>query len=69
MDVAGEIRAWDIAAVAFALGVVIVVQGLYFQLKLREKEREIQSLMVEVLTLRDTVNDWMKGPKEMGLTQ
>lgn len=69
MDVAGEIRAWDIAAVAFALGVVIVVQGLYFQLKLREKEREIQSLMVEVRTLRDTVNDWMKGPKEMGLTQ
>lgn len=69
MDVAGEIRAWDIAAVAFALGVVIVVQGLYFQLKLREKEREIQSLMVEVRTLRDTVNDWMISPKEMGLTQ
>lgn len=70
MDVlAGDIRAWDVFAVAMALGLCIIFQQLYFQYKLREKEREIQSLTIEVRTLRDTVNEWMKNPKAEGLAQ
>lgn len=68
MDVASSVRAWDVFAVAVGLGLVIMFQQIWFQMKLREKEREIQRLNTKVDELRESFEVWVKSPKEVGLT-